>query len=151
MASPVPASAPPYVCLGPEETARFSILVTSFVDEQLATAPASADALEGFVALFDRTWLAISPIIGAKGVRAIMARATKLTQARRPLLDLVDVSEEGVSLARLRAGEPPAVEVLRASMTDLFCTAMDVLCSLIGIDLVQPMLQSLERSPEGRG
>lgn len=61
------------------------------------------------------------------------------------MLEHVEVESAGLSVENLR-GSPADPEAIRSSLRDLYATFTDVACSLIGIDLVSPILTRVERS-----
>jgi len=102
--------------------------------------------------LFCCWWQELELLIGPKGVEAVMRRALKVATARQPLLQSTTIDVGGPSWAPLN--EPPGGEAqaaLCAAVGDLFLTSADVMCTLVGIDLVRPILQRLECALAERG
>jgi hypothetical protein len=120
------------------------------VGEKAPAEVARADLLALFSGLSSTIWQVLSPLIGNKGVSALMGRSLRLAAARHPFLRQVVITSEGIAFTSLQGDESLTSAVLYDGLLDLFCTAMDLLCSLIGIDLVQPMLENMERFRKGQ-
>jgi hypothetical protein len=139
------AASKQYACLGPEGIALFRRLALGVVGEEIAAEATRADLLAAFSDLSTIVWQSLSPLIGKRGVEAVLLRAARLAGERHPLLQLLVITPEGVTFTRLQDDESVELALLHAALTDLFATTTDLLCSLIGIDLLRPMLARMER------
>ncbi len=109
-------------------------------------ARASADeVLARYSDLFERAFAQLSVMVGAGGAQAITQRAIRRASARLPALSRVAVSEAKILLDPIRGGSSDPEE-LQEAIEDLFVTTMDVLASLIGVDLLAVLLERMTSS-----
>ncbi len=135
-----------YDCLAAEGSEAVRALLEQFVYVRLRPAASGGEVAAAFGPLLECTWLELSALIGPRGTRAVAERALTLAGARAPLLHrAVDVGDDGVSLARLTASleASRSGDELQAALVGLYLSAMEILCSLIGIDLVQSILRRI--------
>ncbi len=107
------------------------------------------EVIAAFADLFDHTVYDFGLMIGPKGICAVLERALQAVRRDQPLLGLVRVSDHAVHLDRLQTADAE-VAAITAALTDLFITAMDVIASLIGFDLVLPIMRRFEHTAEVR-
>ncbi len=101
--------------------------------------------------LLEQTAQELAYLLGPRGVEAVLERALNVVRAREPGLDhLVAISRDKIELSPRSAEE-------RCGMGRQFCsfylTAMEITSSLIGFDLVEPVLRRVElrRQEQGAG
>ncbi len=102
-----------------------------------------------YVLLFDRAHASLVPLLGPLGTQAVVRRAIARATRRQPVLTNVVVTESRVMLDAV-VSNGPATKELRAAADDLFCSTMDVVASLIGLDLLLPMLERLGETGTSR-
>ena len=108
------------------------------------------EVVAAFAALFERTWRDLGLMVGAKGVSSVMQRARRLARGGQPAVELVKVNDRAVHLEALQGSEltPNAI---RDGLTEVFVTTMEIMASLIGYDLVAPLVQGIEAELRMRG
>ncbi len=137
-----------YPSLGPEGTK----LVERFADDAtLLAAPTTEQVLARWSALLERVNAHIVVVVGARGAEAIFRRAVKTASAAFPAVTAVRVQETGVVLEGLREQRLSAAEARRL-LSHLLLSTMDVLASLVGVDLLAALLGRMARpAPGGKG
>ncbi len=108
------------------------------------------DLIAAFGALFERTWRDLGLMVGAQGVSAVLQRAQRLTRLRHPLIELVKIDDHAVHLEGLHGCES-TLAAIRDALTEVFVTSMEIMASLIGYDLVAPLVQGIEAELQSKG
>ncbi len=108
----------------------------------LPSRPTCDQVIDVYSELFERTFAHLSVIVGAKGAQAIAQRAIKRARVKQPALAAAAVSETRVVLDGVRK-ESSSAHKLREEIEHLFLMTMDVLASLIGVDLLTTVLEKL--------
>ncbi len=129
-----------YPSLGPDGTTAVVKAIRSTVS--LPSRPSCDQVLSAYTELFEQTFAHLSVMVGAKGAQAIAQRAIKRAKVDQPALVGAAVSEERVVLDGVRKGSSTA-QKLQEEIEHLFFMTMDVLASLIGVDLLTTVLEKL--------
>ncbi len=116
----------------------------------LPARPSCDQVLAAYSELFERTFAHLSLMVGAKGAQAIAQRGIKRARARQPSLGSAVVSETRVVLDGVRKQSSNAQEMQHA-VEHLFLMTMDVLASLIGVDLLTTVLEKLTARQDEAG
>lgn len=117
--------------------------------ERLIEARVSQARKEEVLAIYEdllaTIWNRILPTLGRVTVMAIMERALALTAADFPLVERLQVTNEGLSFDELRehvSEEERAV--LREALRELIANLIDILAMLTGDILVRQLMQEIE-------
>ncbi len=135
-----------YGCLAAEGTDAVGALLKRCVYVRLREAASEAEVAAAFGRLYSCTWLELSFLIGPRGTRAVAERALRRALTRTALLWGVDVHDDGLSFERLQisAEASEGGPALQEALADLYFSCMEIMCSLIGVDLVQSILNRIE-------
>ena len=104
-----------------------------------------------FGGLFERTAHDLGLMIGPKGINAVLQRALRTVRPSQPLLVAVRVNDHGLHLEALEGTESDRAAIGEA-LGELFIATMEVTASLIGYDLVEPIICRIEnlREPKAK-
>ncbi len=99
--------------------------------------------------LLEKTAQELAYLLGPRGVEAVLVRALSVVRTRLPGVDhFVLISREKLELSPRSAEEGCA---LSRQFCFFYLTAMDITSSLIGFDLVEPVLRRVELRREEQG
>lgn len=138
-----------YPFLGHEGVAEVQQLVTGWSTAHRAAAPDSPDPALGLEELLEHLRREIARIIGEGGCAALLRSAVHRARVRAPILAAVHIQGADLDISALRSCRPGD---LAAGLAELSMCMLEVLASLIGLDLVEPLIQRVERcSPRQQG
>jgi hypothetical protein len=103
--------------------------------------------IAAFGGLFDRAARDLGLMIGPKGINAVLQRALHIARPRQPPLLMVGVNDDGLHLESLEGSESDCTAIADA-LAELFIITMEVMASLIGYDLVAPIIRRMENLTE---
>lgn len=107
------------------------------------------ELLNAFESLFGRLLAEFAQLIGARGAQGVLRRALHLVERHWPFISPLEVTESAGRFDILRRADPePDATELGSALSDLFIAAVDVLTSLIGYDLAEPIVRRMDRSVE---
>ena len=129
-----------YPSLGPEGLA--AVVSAIRVTVHLPAKPSSDQVIVAYTELFELTYAHLSVMVGTKGAQAITQRAIKRAKVDQPAVGRAAVSDDRVVLDGVRKGSGSA-QKLQVEVEHLFLMTMDVLASLIGVDLLITVLEKL--------
>jgi hypothetical protein len=88
--------------------------------------------------------------VGNEGCRALLSRALARTELHQPLLKHIHRSDaSGIHLEVVPAVEGHGVATVKAALLSLFAALVDILCDLVGVDMVRYLVISDYSSPAG--
>lgn len=117
---------------------------SAFLRDMRGPGPEREQDSAALATALQRTADELGVVIGRQGALLVLARAFAVARRDAPALDAVALDADGS--VRL-AGTPAAArEELERSIARLFLTYLDLTSSLIGFDLVRPILRRVTES-----